>query len=166
MALVNDSTPVSGGILAAVLAAAILAFGPDIPGGRAGTALQAQPPAPKRASAPPAEPRSAHGFPLHESLTLVCSQSVMMAPTKGGELHWSLYASSIAPDVIAAWYGERLPAANLERNAGGWIWRLPSAAAPRNVLSLYAPSHTGRPDCGKPPPADARALVNVSAIAR
>lgn len=116
---------------------------------------------PPQVTAPAAPERQAHGFPLHESLTLVCSQTVT-APPPGGEIHWSLYASPRPPEEVAAWYGTRLPAANLEQSADGWTWRLPAASSPRNVMSLYAATRGGMPTCGTTPPADARALVNVS----
>jgi hypothetical protein len=106
-----------------------------------------------------------HGFPRHPKMTLVCSQHVMGPPgPKTMEIDWSLYASELAPEVLARWYGARL-GKTLVAEKGSWTAKLPDASAPVNILEISAPGGGG-PTCGDDAPRSSKTLIRVSTATR
>lgn len=105
-----------------------------------------------------------HGFPVHPTLTQVCTEHVSSAPgPKGGEIDWALYAGDEAPAAVADWYRAKL-GDKLVVDGNGWAAHLPTAAAPEHVLDIGPPDLPG-PRCGEVP-ASARTVVRLSTLTR
>jgi len=84
----------------------------------------------------------------------------------GPHVNWNAYYSLDTPDTVVAWYGRRL-APGLHRREGRQdIWRVPSDR-PTAVLNVSAPGDAGPlTGCTDGPPATARTVLVMSAMAR
>lgn len=111
-------------------------------------------------------PRIVHGFPIPSTFAQVCSAHAMGAPGSG-QIRWDLYASVDEVGDAVVFYRRELPGVTAEaEHAGGYSWRIPNAATPEHVLTVYPPSRADMPSCGTAPPTGARSLANISTMDR
>jgi hypothetical protein len=108
-------------------------------------------------------------IPTYPGAVKLCSQHVAGAPIggqRGPHITWTAYYTTDAPDVVVAWYQRRLP--GLHRREGREdVFRVP-ADRPEAVVSITPVADAPPPvaSCSAQPPAAARTIVLMSAVAR
>jgi hypothetical protein len=105
----------------------------------------------------------------YPAATSLCSQHVTGAPVAGQpgpHIEWTAYHSADPPDLVVAWYSQRLGAAAHRREDVQDIWRLPADAPQAVVTVTAAADYTPRGDCATTLPAKARTVVMLSSMTR
>jgi hypothetical protein len=105
----------------------------------------------------------------YPAATSYCSQHITGAPTASGpgpHITWTAYHSTDAPELVLAWYRERLPASSHSREGVEDRWRLPSEAPDTVVTVTAAADFKLAGSCETPLPAKARTVILISNMTR
>ena len=109
-------------------------------------------------------------IPPYPGAATLCSQHVTGAPSggkPGPHISWTAFHTADAADAVVRWYTSRLPADAHRREGRVDVWRMP-ADRPEAVVSVTTVADAPPPvaSCEERPPATARTIILISAMAR